>query len=197
MTAYQEAFGPSPHGTGDLNLAAALMAVGIPLEPGNECVSVRGEKFNRPHARWYLMPISSDGKLDAHRLMQAWSGIGEPLPKDHCFNWVMAFITYGRSQGCSTTQDWLGAAHDHCRDLGLKPDAIAKAAFVDDGEVRTIGDTREAYIFAFVNCRGFALRLWDQAKRVQVMQTVEKSHTLIDAKLPKPIRNEILSRLDG
>lgn len=197
MTAYQEVYGPGPHGTGDLNLASALMAVGFALEANNECVSVRGERFGKPHGRWYLMPISSDGKLDVHRMMQAWSGIGDRLPKDHCFNWVMAFINYGRAQRCVTNNDWLGAAHDHCRELGLKSDRIAKEAFQNDGEIRTIGDTRQAYIFAFVSCRDYALRLWDQAKRVQVMQTREKSHTLIDAKLPATKRNELLSRLDG
>lgn len=197
MTAPHPAYGQSPHGTGDLNLAAALMAVGFPLQPGNECEAIACNGHRKPYARWHVMPMSSDGKLDVFRMMQAWSGIGDKLPKDHCFTWVCEFIKYGRGAGCSTNEDWLGAAHDHCRELGLKSDAIAKAAFQKDGEVRTIGDTREAYIMAFVSCRAHALRLWDEEKRVKVMQSRSGAHTLIDAKLPAHVRNELLSRLDG
>ncbi len=187
--------GQASHGTGDILLASALAAVGIPFDPHSPCAVINRDN-GKTYGRWFLLPTSADGKHDTHKLDRAWSGL-EVLPANHPFVWLMDFVKHGRGEGCRTIPDWMGAAHDHCRDLEIKANGLPRSLAQVEGLIAKLPEARESYVFAFVHCRDLAFRLYQHERNVQVMQTRGGASSLIDVRLPKPARIELLSRLDG
>lgn len=176
-------------------MVSALMAVGIPLDPQMPCSTINPDK-GRSYGRWHLLPLSADGKHETHKLNRAWSGY-EALPANHPFSWLMEFIREGRSNQCRTVEDWLGFAHDHCRDLGIPSFGLPARLEQIPDLCKKLPEARQSYIFAFVHCRDLAWMIYQQERRVQVLQQRGRASSLIDVKLPQWQRNELLSRLDG
>lgn len=189
------ATGEQALGTGDILLASALMALGIPLDPVSPCETIQKDD-GRSYGRFHLLPHSMDGKQDTHTMSRAWSRL-EDLPADHPFAWLMTFVAT-RPRGVSSVSDWLGWAVDHCRDLGIDAAGLPGNIERIPDFVKAQPDSRAAYIFAFVHCRDLAMLLYQKERRTKVMMSAgPKHHVIMDTRLPKPVRSDLLSRLEG
>jgi hypothetical protein len=185
--------GSKSFATGDINLVATLMAVGVPLDQGKPCELIENEAGS--YGRFFLLPHSLDGKFDTETLMQAWSG-KKTLNQDHPFVWLMEFISK-RPRGIGSTSDWMAWAVDHCRELEIPGIGLPRHVSTIADFVAALPDARQSYIFAFVANRHDALGAFLDHKRVAILQRKGESFSLIDRKLPLKVRNELLSRLEG
>lgn len=192
MTQDQAAM-PSSHGTGDINLAAAVMAMGIPPDELTQCAVI--SKGSRDYCRFYVQSISNCGKFETMKLMAFWSASGAPA--NHPFGWIMDFIT-ARPQGCSSAADWLDHAFDTLSATGNVPKAFPRKMAEIPAMVASLPEARASYLLAFVHCREFCLSLTRQARR-QVMMTSGdgERNQIIDSRLPVHVRNNLIARLDG
>jgi hypothetical protein len=180
-------------GTGDINLAAAIMALGIPMDPHRPCHIIHKDD-GKSYGRFMLLSQSIDGKHQIGDLMEGWNNPAG-LAGNHPFAWLMAFIRE-RPQGVSTPDDWIGYAHDYLAERSkAKPGMPTRLAHIPDF-VTAFADDLAGYVFAFIDCRNLAFLEFKAAKH-QVMQTRGRAHAIIDANLSRPIRNEILARLEG
>jgi len=184
--------GESSHQTGDINLAAALMACEISL--AKDCPVRNIESSNsKPYAAFSLAPYSSDGVNITESLMDYWTN-SKGLPIDHPFAIICSFIK-GRPQGKLSTSDWMDYAVNYLESSGVKLPGIRMisdiALFVE-----RFPRLPESYILAFVANRSVCLDLYHKARR-SIFMSRDQSHALIDTSLPAWQRNEILSRLQG
>lgn len=188
--------GSSAHGTGDINLAAACMALGIPLcenEAGESCKLILRGSHN--YARFFLMPFSSCGKFLTLDLLAFWSHPEEIPHEEHPFKWIMDFVK-ARPAGVASAGEWLDFAHDYLRDRGDLPAGFPRDLEAIGGVCAANPEARFSYVLAFVHCRYLCVRIATQARRAVIMSK-GPAHAIIDATLPKKTRDELLSRLDG
>lgn len=152
--------GSGANGTGDINFAAACMAVGIDLDPVNPAMAVKADN-GRDYGRFYLTPVSIDGTVSLELCNQAWNtGKVNPSEKHgQGFQWVMDFIQ-ARPRGVTTRADWLAFAHDHLREHGgMLRWGWPKQLDEIPPFVAKNPETRAGYVFAFVYCRSTCLEL--------------------------------------
>lgn len=182
--------------TGDINLAAALMACAIPLDAISP-VRVIMSDFQRPYASFKIGESSSDGIHITETLMRYWSG-EKPLPDDHPFVKISHFIK-GKPEGKLTADDWLSYAVSHLSSQGVSLSGLRRISDIESFVTR-FPKNPESYILAFVANRVVCQDLYHNARR-STYKSVESDgaakHTLIDSKLPTWQRNELLSRLQG
>lgn len=190
----QEAAGTSSHATGDLLLASALMAVGIPLEPRNEC-SVIHKDDGKSYGRFHILPLSACGKFETLKLMGEWSTKGTLLPS-HPFVWILDFIA-ARPQGVSSVSDWLNWAHVYAGQVGISKIGLPKSIGDIPAFVAKNSENLAGHLFAFVHCRGAAQEAFRQAKNQVMMTNRTGGAAIIDASLPIATRNNLLARLEG
>ena len=189
------AAGTSSHGTGDINLAAALMGLGIAPDAADPCKLILKDD-GRNYVRFFIGPVSNCGKFEALKMLHFWSNDHE-APTNHPFAWIMDFIT-GRPQGCSTSSDWLDYAHDHLTAIGALPQSMPRRLDDIPAITKTAPEARASYVLAFVHCRAFCLDLARNARRQIMMSSADGvSHSIIDSSLPFSIRKELLARLQG
>lgn len=179
------------YGTGDLNLAAACMAVGVPLDETRGAVKVILSDNGREYCRFFLMPLSLDGQLGTKDLMTAWSsrsgdGAG------HAFGWLMRFLA-DKPRDVSTLSDWFGWAHDWLRgqrELGRWPTTLEKASEF----VNRHPEDKAGYVFAFLVNRDLCFQLAKAAmESPQVhMRHGRTGHILMDERTPKWRREQFL-----
>jgi hypothetical protein len=178
---------------GDINLASALMAVGIPLDHECPVKIIDGENLARPYASFRVCDYSPDGRHQTDACMGHWSGV-QPLPCDHPFAVVAEFIA-GRPSGKLTADDWLDYAIDYLQSHGVSLPGLRSIANISEF-VATLPTAPESYVLAFVANRQTCLALYRNATR-SVYMTRDDRHAVIDSTLPKWQRNELLSRLQG
>lgn len=186
----------SSHGTGDINLAAGLFAMGIAPDELQPCVIISKED-GRDYGRFFITPISNCGKFETMKLMEYWTHPGKLPSASHPFGWVLKFIRE-RPHGCKAPADWLDHAHDHLAALGELPGGFPRV--IDDvpGIVARFPEARASYVLAFVHCRALCLQLVRDARRQVLMSSRDgRSHQVIDARLPAHVRNNLIARLDG
>jgi len=184
--------GESSHQTGDINLAAALMACEISLT--KECPVRLIESVNsKPYAAFSLAQYSTDGFNITESLMEYWS-TSKGIPMDHPFALICSFIK-GRPPGKLSTSDWMDYAIDYLNASGVQLPGIRMVSDISMF-VERFPRLPESYILAFVANRSVCLDLYHKARR-SVYMSREQSHALIDSALPAWQRNEILSRLQG
>ena len=183
-------------GTGDINLAAALMAVGIPLndtEPAALILSNNGQSYGR----FYLYPQSEDGRQSTERLMSGWSGI-ERLDPTEPFQRISDFIR-SRPEGVRSLEDWLTYCIDYLTAEGIKVPGLTSIHGIPD-YVRSLPESLQSYLLAFVSNRALCVELYKTCKRKILMSKRhawnQTAHTLIDTRLDKRTRNNLLSRLE-
>lgn len=194
MTRHEAAM-TSSHGTGDINLAAALMAMGIAPDDANPCAIISKDD-GRDYGRFFLTPISNCGKFETMKLLYFWSN-PEELSDCHPFAWLLDFISK-RPQGCSTPADWLDHAHDHLTALGDLPRQFPRSLDLIPDMVTRLPEARPSYVLAFVHCRALCLDLVKRARRQVMMRSRDgRSANVIDANLPRTVRNNLIARLDG
>lgn len=61
--------------TGDPNFAAALHAVGIPLDPRQPEVTIISERDGKPQTCWIFLPVSECGRFTAKMVQQVWGDL--------------------------------------------------------------------------------------------------------------------------
>lgn len=184
--------GESTRQTGDINLAAALMACAIPLS--DECpVRIIESAGFKSYATFSVTGYSADGRHVTEKLMAHWSH-RQSLPADHPFSMICDFIA-ARPDGKMTISDWLDHAVDYLSRQGVQLPGLRSISDIP-AFVARVPSLPESYILAFVANRDVCINLYHAAKR-SIFQSVEQSHTLIDSKLPVWQRNELLSRLQG
>lgn len=190
----QEATGTSGHGTGDILLASALMAVGIPLDPAGKC-SIIHKDDGKSYGRFHLLPLSVCGKFETLKLMGEWSHKGS-LPAEHPFVWILTFIA-ARPSGGSTVSDWLNWAHIYAGEAGISKTGLPKSIGDIPAFVAKNPENLAGHLFAFVHCRGLAQEEFRHAKNQVMMTGRHGGASIIDASLPAAIRNNLIARLDG
>lgn len=185
----------SSHGTGDINLASALMAVGIAPDDHAPCSLI--SKGAKDYCRFFVQPISNCGKFETMKLMTFWTDPTQLPAHNHPFGWIMDFIR-ARPQGCHSPSDWLDYAHDHLTALGELPAGFPRRMDDIPEIAAKHPESRASYVLAFVHCREFCVTLARNARR-QVMMTSRdgKSHQIIDTRLPLHQRRNLIARLDG
>jgi len=178
--------------TGDINLAAAIMACAIPLV--RECpVRVIEHDGAKPYASFSLSASSNDGKHITEKLMAYW-GNSEGLHNDHPFAKICSFIK-ARPDGRLSAGEWLDHAVDYLTAQGVALPGLRRIEDID-AFVTKFPTLVESYILAFVANRSVCLNLYHAARRAVFMRRDEAS-ALIDSQLPVWQRNELLSRLQG
>ena len=182
--------------TGDINLAAALMACGIPLSPTNAVTLIESTRTDSLYASFKLCGASSDGKDSTETLMAVWSGNKE-IPDTHPFSVISAFIS-AKPREIRDTDSIFAFALDYLAEQGFNPQ-IPNLRDVPD-LCQRFPQAIESYILAFVWNRDVCFKLYRDARR-EVHQTngtgSDIHQTLIDHRLPRWQRNELLSRLQG
>jgi hypothetical protein len=184
--------GKNTRQVGDINLAAALMAVGIPLDP--ECpVKIIDGGGEKSYASFRVCAYSDDGQHQTDACMGHWSNI-EPFTPDNPFAVVCKFIS-GRPAGKLSAADWMDYAVDYLQSQGVQLPGLRQVSDIGSF-VAAIPTAPESYVLAFVANRQTCLALYRNATRSVYMQRGDR-HAVIDNTLPKWQRMEILSRLQG
>lgn len=183
------------YGTGDLNLAASFMSVGIPLveeKPVSLIASTTGSDYKRFHFEL----LSRDGKNDIYALSAAWNypqNFNAENP-GHPFGRIMAFIS-SRPQDTRGEDDWL----DHAASfLGLTSDAT-RAAYRDIAKIcESSPESEPSYILAFISNRQWLIQTvkkMDAEGNFDIMQSIGKSIVTLSAKASKKTEGFILSHV--
>jgi len=181
--------------TGDINLAAALMAIGI--TPSDERhISLVASTNGHDYKRFHFDLISPDGKFEVYSMNAAWQAPehfrnANPL---HPFGKIMSFIS-ARPLGTVNQDEWLGHAANY---LGITRDAVSKL-YRDLKKVCAKSPESEvSYILAFIFNREFLIseiKAMDKAGNFDVMQSIGKSIATIGAKASKKTRDYFLSHV--
>lgn len=185
--------GDSARNTGDINLASALMAVGIPLDPACPVKVIESESAAKPYASFRLMPSSMDGEHNTDQLMRVWSGT-ESAPYAHPFVEVCRFIKC-RPDGKMNSAAWLDFAVDYLTAMGIKLRGVARLSDIESF-VMSLPKATESYILAFVHNRNLCVDICRHAVRT-VHMTNGASHIAIDTHLPAWQKRNLLSIFGG
>lgn len=182
--------------SGDINFVAALMALGIPLDPDDPVAMVEHEKRGT-YASFYLGEYSDNGAETAETLAEYWSG-QRPIPDGHGFQAVCDFIR-ARPQEIQKSDDLLAFAIDYLRE---RCHALPGLRKMDDvpAFVNALPDSDASHILAYVYNRDLCYKLYLGARRKLYFETGDGRDTrraLIDSRLPRWQAKELLSRLQG
>lgn len=179
--------------SGDINLVSALMACAIPLKKDSPVNLISSETSERVYARFALEAASDDGKHTSQACVDHWTG-AKSLIDSHPFAEICKFIS-GRPAPSMSIGEWLDYAVDYLSKKGITLPGMRGISDIPSF-VSALPSNPESYVLAFVANRKTCLDLFHNARRSVFMQT-ESGSALIDTRLPKPVRNEFLSRLQG
>lgn len=188
----QQYIGKSTYNTGDINLAAACMAVGIPLDVAQP-VRIIESSDGHSYGSFSLGPWSEDGQESTETIMDHWSKRAG-LRQDHPIITISEFIT-NRPIPKMSMSEWLDYAMEWLAERGNEVQGITSISDIPD-YVTPLPQSLTSYILAFVYNRQTCFHLYNDARRAVHMSNGE-SHVLIDRNLPKWQRNELLSRYQG
>ena len=185
--------GDSARNTGDINLASALMAVGIPLDPSCPVKVIESESSERPYASFRLLQSSTDGANNTDQLMRVWSGT-EQAPHSHPFAEICRFIKCRPSVKMNSAS-WLDYAVDYLTAMGFKLHGIARLSDIESF-VKSFPKATESYVLAFVHNRNLCIDICRHAVRT-VHLTNGTSHLSIDTHLPAWQKRNLLAIFGG
>jgi hypothetical protein len=183
--------------SGDVNLVAALMSLGIPLENDDPVSVVDSPNASRPYGSFRFHDLSDDGETDAETLMQAWSG-DIVLEDTHGFAQICRFIR-ARPRGSQRSDALLDFAIEYLQERGHTMPGLRTLNDIPDF-VRALPQGEAAYVLAYVWNREICYQLFRQAsRRVHLTEGTGKDtrHAILDTRLPKWKSRELLSRLQG
>lgn len=196
----REINGQASFQTGDINLAAALMACGVPPSR-DDPVAVIQPEHGKPYASFRVGPQTADGKDLTEHMMEAWNNRRD-LGEWHGFTILSHFIKAfrrGIPNGQKSTENVFGFAIDYIRDMGESSTGVAKVsdipAFVDKDR-----HTAAAFILAFVWQRDDLYKTWKRARTDFYLSRGDcyaMRQALISDNLPRWQRRELTSRLQG
>lgn len=187
--------GTSIHHTGDINLVASLMAMGIPLDPIDPVSVVDNEKG--VYGSFSVTEYSEDGTIDTGTLMDAWTG-SKPLPPEHGFSRICAFLR-ARPRGVQRSEDLLDFAVEYLRQQGHTLPGLRRLADIP-AFVNALPEGEASYVLAYVWNRDVCFQLYKLVSKKLYYQEGEgrdARRAIIDTRLPRWQASEILSRLQG
>ena len=194
----QELIGATARQCGDINLVAAIMSLGIPLKSGDPLTLTEGPG-GKIYSSFRLEEYSLDMKIATNDLMENWSGIARvPLPHDHGFSRICQFIR-SRKAGIQNSQDLLDFAVDYLRERGHELPGLRRLADIPHF-VAAMPDSEASYVLAYIANREQCFHLYSKARRDKYRTAghgSEMRHALIDHKLPRWKKEELVSRLQG
>lgn len=182
------------YGTGDMNLAAAIMTMGVP--PEQDPVKLIATDRGGDYVRFRVRDVSIDGRIKTSVLMAAWNNYDlfvKENPQNH-FGKIMGFIR-SKPSGCKGYLDWVEYAAGW---LGLNIKTVKQHMTGNPKIWESSPDSEPAYILGFIENRFYLL---DMAKKFQrngrfdVMSEYGKSIVLISEHLPQRQKEYILSHV--
>jgi len=182
--------------TGDINLAAALMACGVPLSPEDPVTIIQPENGRR-YGSFRLMEITMDGRDKTADLMSAWDG-KKDLPPGHGFEMICRFLRE-RPDDCRHTDDLMDFAMAWLGRLGFP---CAGVRTFDDVPQFVTGRPAsvDAFVLAFIHCRELIFQAYRRSKTDHFMirgSGRDSRYAIISDNLPRWQRRELTSRLNG
>ena len=173
-------------GTGDINFAAALMALGIPLDDYNPCTIVAHQN-GHVYSRYHFAPISFDGRFKTGEMSNIWSNITS-VPSEHPLRVISEFLKTGTSG--MRVHEWFDHAH-----------AVFEIGHVTNYEdaqrhISAFPENPESYCLAHVMNRRELLSLHAKANR-ETYLTNGTSSALVGVAMPKHQKQELINRLNG
>lgn len=188
--------GDSSFQTGDINLAAALIACGVPPSDGDPVTVIQPE-HGPAYGSFRLGSITADGKdLTAH-LMEAWNHQRD-MGEWHGFTIISEFIK-ARPKDCRHTDEMLDFAIDYLRAMGESTAGIAELRDIPSFVERD-RNTAAAFILAFVWQRDDLFKTFRNAKTDFYLSRGtgrDMRQAMISDNLPRWQRRELTSRLQG
>lgn len=181
---------------GDINLVAAVMALGVPLD-SLQPVSLIENAHREKYASFYLTEYSDNGTEQTETLMEYWNGTRQ-IPAGHGFAAICAFIK-ARPRGIQKSADLLDFAVDYLQERGHALPGLRKLEDVPRF-VSALPESDASHILAYVWNRDVCWQLFRQAARQVYYQDgegAEARRALIDTRLPRWQARELLSRLQG
>ena len=182
--------------TGDINLAAALMACGVPLSP-EDPVTVIQPEIGKPYGSFRLREITMDGRDKTQDLMAAWSGRKQLTPA-HGFEQICRFLR-SRGSDCRSTEEMLDFAIDYLTDIGFP--CVGVRCFADVADyVSTRPTSADAFVLAFIHCRELLFQAFRRSKIDHYLTRGSGNdirRAVISNTLPAWQRRELTARLQG
>ena len=182
--------------TGDINLAAALMSQGVPLDSKCPVSMVMSEDGD--YSSFRLIMMSFPDGTNTEKLMDAWSG-NNKLPEDHGFNVVCKFIK-ARPRGVQHTPDLLEFAIGYLRDRGHELPGLRNQEDIPDF-VNALPESDASHVLAYIHNRDVCYQLHRPAAQRKSYHTEgygdDQRRAILDTQLPKWKAHELLSRLQG
>lgn len=172
--------------TGDINLACALMALGIPLDAMQPC-SIIAHENGQMHSRYNFEAHSINGRFYALDMSKAWASI-DKIPAQHPLAIISHFVR--RAGRGRSLKEWLEHAID---EFNLKHVTNYSDA---ESHVASFPENPESYCLAFVCNRRTLLDLHYKATQKIYMSNGDR-RVLIDSKLPAHQKKELVNRLNG
>lgn len=187
--------GSSARHSGDINLVAALMAMGIPLDT-TDPVSVV-ENYKGTYGSFSVCDISDDGMTLTETLMEYWNGT-RAIPHGYGFGFICDFIR-ARPRGVQSTADLLDFAVSYLQERGHN---LPGFRTIDDAPsyVAAMPTGEPSYVLAYVANREVCYKIYNRAKRKSYHEQGQGQDTrraIIDTRLPRWQAKELLSRLQG
>jgi hypothetical protein len=181
--------------TGDINLVATMMALGIPLDP--ICPVSVIDDHGTTYSTYHVAEYSVDGVESSDQISEFWAG-REPSPPGHGYRHISDFIR-SRPRGIQQTEDLLAFAVDYLVERGHKLPGVRSIADVP-AFVAALPNDRASYVLAYVYNREVCYQLHKLASHKVYYEDGQGDDTrraIIDTRLPRWKAKEILSRLEG
>lgn len=180
--------------TGDINLAAAVMSMGVPLcEHQKTSLVLRGgDKFGT-YARFHLKLTSIKGDHSTQKLMSYWR---EPNRcQDNDFAQIMNFVKKGIRSGAKLAEEWLQLAVEHVNEVSGGNVNIPATFEALPEFIEAQPDETHSYLLAFVYNRWDLQQIIKKAQR-QIMMSNGDNHVIIDGHLERWKQKELLAMIN-
>jgi hypothetical protein len=178
----------STHRTGDINLFAACMTIGIaPCFP--EPSEVIQSDDGKDYLSFRLNDVSECGQYQTREISRAWK-FPEEFRREfpaHPFNTVMDFSKYAK--GAKAKADWIEKAASF---LGVSRDSIRKDLARVEALEATLPESPLTYVLCYIVNRWAAIG-WARDSIPKTLVNAGASIVMLDGNLPVRKRLEILS----
>jgi len=173
-------------GTGDINFACALMALGVPLDESNPCTIVAHQN-GHVYSRYHFGAISFDGRFKTGELSNIWSNIFS-VPTEHPLRVISDFIQ-SAPKGLRL-HEWFEHAQNSFQ--------IGHITTFDGAQahISAFPENPESYCLAHILNRRELLSLHMRANR-ETFMTNGTSSALIGVGMPKRQKQELINRMNG
>jgi hypothetical protein len=181
--------------SGDINLIATMMALGIPLDP--VCPVSLIDRDGMAYSTYHVCEYSADGIESSDEVSEFWAGL-KASPANHGYRHISEFIR-SRPRGIQRSSDLLDFAVDYLTGRGHRLPGIRSLGDIPDF-VAALPNDEASYVLAYVWNREVCYQLHKLATRKVFYEDGEGDDTrraIIDTRLPKWKAKEILARLEG